>query len=64
MTVRTIVLEDLETGHQFALEAPKLNFHHAKAMVELLKVNEEHYEDEVEEEEAEASTSSAEAVTD
>jgi hypothetical protein len=63
MTVRTIVLEDLETGHQFPLEAPKLNFYHAKAMVKLLKVNEERYEEEVEEEEAEASTSSAEAVT-
>ena len=53
MTVRTIVLEDIETGHQFPLEAPKLNFYHAKAMVELLKVNEEHYEEEVEEEEIE-----------
>jgi hypothetical protein len=53
MTVRTIVLEDLETGHQFALEAPKLNFHHAKAMVELLKMNEEHYDEEVEEVEEE-----------
>lgn len=49
MTVRTIVLEDLETGHQFPLEAPKLNFYHAKAMVELLKMNEEHYDEEVEE---------------
>jgi hypothetical protein len=63
MTVRTIVLEDLETGHQFALEAPKLNFYHAKAMVELLKVNEEHFEEEADEE-VEASRLSAEAVTD
>jgi len=50
MTVRTIVLEDLETGHQFPLEAPKLNLYHAKATVE--------------EEEVEASRLSAEAVTD
>jgi hypothetical protein len=47
------VLEDLETGHQFPLEAPKLNFYHAKAMVELLKMNEEHYDEEVEEVEEE-----------
>jgi hypothetical protein len=53
MTVRTIVLEDLETGHQFPLEAPKFNFNHAKAMVELLKMNEEHYDEEVEEVEEE-----------
>ena len=64
MTVRTIVLEDIETGHQFPLEAPKLNFYHAKAMVELLKVNEEHFEEEAEEEEVEASRLSAEPITD
>lgn len=53
VSVRTVVLEDLETGHKFPLEAPKLNFYHAKAMVELLMMSEEHHEEEVEEEEME-----------
>lgn len=55
VTVRTVVLEDLETGHRFPLEAPKLNFYHAKAMVELLLMSEDHHEKEVEEEELEDS---------
>ena len=55
MTVRTIVLEDLETGHQFPLEAPKLNFYHAKAMVELLMMSDAHLEEDVEAEDIEES---------
>ena len=52
MTVRTVVLEDLETEHRSPLEAPRLNFYHAKAMVELLMMSDEHHEEEIEEEEA------------
>ncbi len=52
MTVRTVVLEDIETGHKFPLEAPRLNVYHAKAMVQLLMMNDEHHEEEVEEEES------------
>jgi len=51
MTVRTVVLEDLETGHKFPLEAARLNVYHAKAMVQLLMMGEEHHEEEIEEEE-------------
>ena len=54
MTVRTIVLEDVETGHKFPLEAPRLNLYHAKAMVELLMMSDAHIEEEVEDEEVEA----------
>ena len=54
VSVRTVVLEDLETGHKFPLEAPKLNFYHAKAMVELLMMSDAHHEEEVEEEDSEA----------
>jgi hypothetical protein len=46
-----VVLEDLETGAMFPLEAPRLNFYNAKAMVELLMMSEEHHEEEIEEEE-------------
>lgn len=53
MSVCTVVLEDLETEHKFPLEAPRLNFYHAKAMVELLMMSDEHHEEEVEEEEPE-----------
>ena len=56
VSVRTVVLEDLETGHKFPLEAPKLNFYHAKAMVELLMMSDAHHEEEVEEEESEESS--------
>ena len=51
MTVRTVVLEDLETDHRFPLEAPRLNLYHAKAMVELLMMSDGHHEEEIEEEE-------------
>lgn len=54
MSVRTVVLEDLETEHKFPLEAPRLNFYHAKAMVELLMMNEEHHEEESEDEDPDA----------
>lgn len=53
LTVRTIVLEDLETGNKFPLEAPRLNFYHAKAMVQLLMMSDEHHEEESEEEDSE-----------
>lgn len=53
MTVRTVVLEDIETGHKFPLEAPRLNFYHAKAMVELLMMSDEHQEEDLEDEEIE-----------
>ena len=52
VTVRTVVLEDIETGHRFALEAPRLNLYYAKAMVELLMMNDEHIEEEIDEEES------------
>ena len=54
MTVRTVVLEDLETEHKFPLEAPRLNLYHAKAMVELLMMSDVHHEEEIEEEEGQA----------
>ena len=60
VTVRTVVLEDIETGHKFPLEAPRLNFYHAKAMVELLMMSDEHHEEEVEEEEVEEEASDVE----
>ena len=47
MSVRTVVLEDLETGATFPLEAPRLNLYHGKAMVELLMITADHvHEDE------------------
>ena len=47
MSVRTVVLEDLETGARFALELPRLNVYHGKAMVELLMITADHvHEDE------------------
>jgi hypothetical protein len=49
VSVRTVVLEDLDTGHQFPLEVKRLNFYHAKAMVELLMLSEVHHEEEIEE---------------
>jgi len=56
VSVRTVVLEDLETGHKFPLEVRRLNFYHAKAMVELLMMSDAHQEEEVEEEEAPVSS--------
>jgi len=51
MSVRTVVLEDLESGNQFPLEVKRLNFYHAKAIVGLLMMSDEHHEDEIEDEE-------------
>ncbi|MCK5806391.1 MAG: hypothetical protein KAI66_26400 [Lentisphaeria bacterium] len=51
ISVRTVVLEDLETGHRFPLEVQRLNFYHAKALVELLMMSDAHLEEEVEGEE-------------
>ena len=51
VSVRTVVLEDLETGHKFPLEVKRLNLYHAKAMVELLMMSDAHHEEEEEEEE-------------
>lgn len=45
-TVRTVVLEDLETETTFALEVPRLNLCHGKAMVELLMLSEQHHDEE------------------
>ena len=53
VSVRTVVLEDLETGHKFPLEVKRLNLYHAKAMVELLMMSDEHHEEETEDEELE-----------
>lgn len=54
VSVRTVVLEDLESGHKFPLEVKRLNFYHAKAMVELLMMSDAHQEEEIEDEELEA----------
>lgn len=44
VNVRVVVLEDLDTGHKFELEAERLNRYHAKALIELLKVSDQHHE--------------------
>lgn len=46
VTVRTLVLEDLESGAQFKLEVTRLNFFHAKALIQLLMMSDEHHEEE------------------
>jgi hypothetical protein len=51
-TVRVVILEDLDTGHRFEMEVPRLNFYHAKALIELLMMSEEHHDDEEAEEAA------------
>ena len=53
VSVRTVVLEDLETGHKFPLEVKRLNFYHAKAIVGLLMMSDEHHEEESDDEELE-----------
>lgn len=53
IAVRTVILEDLDTGTKFPLEVKRLSSHHAKAMVELLMLSDQHHEEEVEEEEPE-----------
>lgn len=59
VSVRTVVLEDLESGHRFPLEVKRLNFYHAKAIVGLLMMSDEHHEDEVEDEESHDTPDSA-----
>ncbi len=54
LSVRTVVLEDLESGAKFPLEVKRLNFYHAKAMVGLLMMDEQHHQ----EEEADAASNS------
>jgi hypothetical protein len=53
LSVRTVILEDHEAGYKFPLEAPRLNFYHAKTMIELLMLSDQHHADEVEDEEPE-----------
>lgn len=45
VSVRTVVLEDLETGNKFPLEVKRLNFYHAKAIVGLLLMDEQHHQE-------------------
>ena len=46
-TVRTVVLEDLQTGQKIPPEMPRLNFYHGKALVELLMLSEAHHDEEL-----------------
>ena len=48
LSVRTVILEDHETGYKFPLEAPHLNFYHAKTMIELLMLSDQHHDEEPE----------------
>lgn len=50
-SVRTVVLEDIDSGHKIPLEAPRLNLYHSKALVELLMMSEAHQDEEIPEEE-------------
>jgi hypothetical protein len=45
LLVHQLVLEDTQTGHRIELEADKLNAYHAKALIELLAIGEEHHHD-------------------
>jgi hypothetical protein len=45
-SVRTVVLEDLSTGAKLALETPRLNLYHGKALVELLMLSDAHHDPE------------------
>ena len=49
LSVRTLILEDLDTGAKFPLEVSRLNFYHGKAMVQLLLISEEHHDEELDE---------------
>lgn len=51
ISVRTVVLEDLETESKFPLEVGRLNFYHGKALVELLMMSESHLDEEPTEDE-------------
>ena len=46
LTVRVVILEDSESGHQYELEAMRVNRHHAKALIELLMLSADHHDDE------------------
>ena len=48
LSVRTVILEDHETGYKFPLEAPRLSFYHAKTMIELLMLSDQHHDEEPE----------------
>lgn len=50
ISVRTVVLEDLETETKYELEVGRLNFFHAKALVELLMMSESYHDEELSEE--------------
>jgi len=43
---RVVILEDLKTGNRFEMEAPRYGPFHAKAIVELLLLSDEHLESE------------------
>ncbi len=57
-SVRTVVLEDLTTENKFALELPRLNVYHGKAMVELLMLSDSHHDEEPSLDEIEAESES------
>ena len=42
------MLEDLENGAQFQVEASRLSFYHSKSMIELLKISDYHLDAEQE----------------
>jgi hypothetical protein len=46
VSVRTVVLEDLDSGERFELETGRLNFYHGKALVELLMISEAYHDKE------------------
>jgi hypothetical protein len=48
LSVRTVILEDHEAGYKFPLEAPRLNFYHAKTVIELLMLSDQHHDEEPE----------------
>ena len=52
--VRTVILEDLETGNKIPLEAKKVNVYHSKAMIEMLMLADQHQDEEQYPEPAEA----------
>jgi hypothetical protein len=51
VSVRTVVLEDLNSGEKFQLEVSRLNFYHRKALVELLMMSEPYHDEEPAEDE-------------
>jgi hypothetical protein len=51
VSVRTVVLEDLNSGEKFQLEVSRLNLYHGKALVELLMMSEPYHDAEPTEDE-------------